>query len=113
MKDLHKTFGVEHMEDPTVVNLAFTSLALAGEVGELSNIVKKIWRGNLSDQQIAMLYEQLDEEAVDVLIYFCMLIIIAIPDFDKAWDEKHVLLYNRFATKLSYYKPQDRLIERK
>lgn len=43
----------------------FLILAAAGEMGELANVQKKIWRDGPSEE----LYRKLDDEIADVLIY--------------------------------------------
>lgn len=48
--------------------LAFMVLALAGEVGELANLVKKVERGT---HTMTQLKEEMGKEAIDVLIYLC------------------------------------------
>lgn len=49
-------------------NIAFTTLALAGEVGELANIVKKVERGTHSWADAKVRHEAI-MEMTDVLIY--------------------------------------------
>lgn len=51
---------------PEAQSLTLQTLCLAGEVGEIANIVKKVERGTLRMED-AM--ETLPEEVVDVLIY--------------------------------------------
>lgn len=50
-------------------DLPFTVLALVGETGEMANIVKKVVRGSVKLEDVVA---ELGEEAVDVLIYLCM-----------------------------------------
>jgi NTP pyrophosphatase (non-canonical NTP hydrolase) len=75
---------------PGSQGLAFMTLAMAGEVGEVANIVKKIERGSytlddkLSDTHTVR--EALAEEVVDVLIYLMNL--MGQPEFiDTEWME--------------------------
>lgn len=49
-------------------SLLYQAVALAGEVGELCNLVKKVQRGTLSLEEARA---ELGEEAIDVLIYLC------------------------------------------
>jgi NTP pyrophosphatase (non-canonical NTP hydrolase) len=60
-------------------DLPFLTLALAGEVGELANVVKKIVRGSLSPTDAAV-KRQLDMEATDAFIY--LMNIFALLDVD-------------------------------
>ena len=108
---LDKKFGLQHLRELNTQNVGFMGLALAGEVGELANVIKKIWRGG-DPSDIETWCKALDEEAVDVLIYLCEIILIAIPDFDKTWEEKHVVLHERFTKKLKEYNLQNRMIHR-
>ena len=76
--------------------LAFMALAMAGEVGEVANIVKKIERGSSS---FHIVRDELEEEIVDVLIYLCNL--MSLPEFYgtdwmKVWYEKRALNERRF-----------------
>jgi len=90
--DFDETFDVSHITEPTVLNLAFQSNALAGEVGELCNIVKKIWRDGETPERM----QDLDEELVDIVIYLIQVIRTAGTDFDAAWDKKQRELRKRW-----------------
>jgi NTP pyrophosphatase (non-canonical NTP hydrolase) len=73
-------------------------LCLAGEVGEVANIVKKVERGSLRMED-AM--ETLPEEIVDVLIYLCNLMghdQFKDVDWKKIWDAKRKYNEERFGT---------------
>lgn len=96
--DLDKEFNLTHLHEPTMMNIGFLALALAGEVGELVNIVKKIWR----DGESPKLWKKFDEEAVDVLIYFVELLNAARCPIDKAWEEKRKILYRRMHKQYGY-----------
>jgi len=95
---LDETFNLTHLHERTVQNMGFFALALAGEIGELCNIVKKIWRDGESEE----LWQQFDEEAVDVMIYFIELLNCAKCRFDEAWKKKHKVLYKRMKDKIKY-----------
>ncbi len=95
--ELDLVFGLEHLHKRDIANLGFFSLALAGEVGEFCNIVKKIWR----DGESGELWAKLDEEAVDVLIYLVEILNLSGTDFDKVWEEKHRVLYKRFHDRMN------------
>lgn len=109
---LDKTYGLEHLRELNTQNLGFMGLALSGEVGELANVIKKIWRGSVEEDKMVELFDALDEEAVDVLIYLCEIILTAVPDFDKVWKEKHVVLHERFRKNLMQYRLENRVLKR-
>lgn len=93
VKEFDKQYGIYEKEDaPTLSNLIYNALCLAGEGGEVANVVKKIWRDGDSPE----LREKLEEEIVDVVIYVAKLIIIGQIDFDKAWEKKHKELHERW-----------------
>jgi len=76
-------------------DLPFTVLALVGETGEMANIVKKVVRGSISLEKVK---DDLGEEAVDVLIYLCM--VFAALDIDpiqvyKEKRQKNELRFSR------------------
>lgn len=71
-------------------------LCIAGEVGEVANIVKKVNRGTLRMED-AM--ETLPEEIVDVLIYLCNLMgheAFKEVDWIKIWNAKREYNEMRF-----------------
>jgi len=74
-------------------DLPFTVLALVGETGEMANLVKKVVRGSLSLENVK---DDLGEEAVDVLIYLCM--VFAALDIDpiQVYREKRAKNELRF-----------------
>lgn len=72
-------------------------LCLAGEVGEVANLVKKRVRGSITHQE--MMEQGLAEEVVDCLIYLCNL--MGAVEFDgiewkRIWDEKRKFNEDRF-----------------
>jgi NTP pyrophosphatase (non-canonical NTP hydrolase) len=75
--------------------LLYIALALAGEVGELANVVKKLERGDMSYAEALAL---LKEEAADVLIYLLKLSYQAGIDLEKALLEKQRANAIRFAS---------------
>jgi NTP pyrophosphatase (non-canonical NTP hydrolase) len=79
-------------------NLPFLVLALAGEVGELANVVKKIVRGSL-DGKDAAVKRQLDMEATDVLVYLLNIFGVLGVDPKKAYDNIRQLNEKRFGPK--------------
>ena len=93
VEEFDKQYGIYEKEDsPTLSNLIYNALCLAGEGGEVANVVKKIWQNGDSPE----LREKLEEEIVDVVIYVAKLIIIGQIDFDKAWEKKHKELHERW-----------------
>lgn len=78
-------------------SLAFMALALAGEVGEVANLIKKVERGTSS---FHLVRDELEMEIVDVLIYLCNL--MGLPEFEstdwmKVWYEKRAFNQHRFS----------------
>jgi len=76
------------------------TLCLAGEVGEIANIMKKVVRGDFTIFD-AVLDEGLAEEVVDALIY--LLSLMGHPDFQGVnwqhiWDRKRKFNEERFGT---------------
>jgi NTP pyrophosphatase (non-canonical NTP hydrolase) len=76
-------------------DLPFMVLALAGEVGELANIVKKIERGTLSKKDAAVRRE-LAMEATDVFIYLMNVFKLLGVDPGKAYEQKRSINERRF-----------------
>ena len=75
--------------------LLYIALALAGEVGELANVVKKIERGDISYAEALIL---LEEEAADVFIYLLKLSYQTGIDLEKAFVNKQQANAVRFAS---------------
>lgn len=84
--------------DPThrVRALVHHSLALAGEVGELANLVKKVDRGSTDITGIVFLNDA-GEELVDVLIYVLNLAGILGVDLLQGYLKKRDKNVSRFA----------------
>jgi NTP pyrophosphatase (non-canonical NTP hydrolase) len=74
--------------------LLYIVLALAGEVGELANIAKKLERGDLSYEHAMKL---LEAEAADVLIYLLKLSYQTSIDLEEAFLAKQRVNSARFA----------------
>lgn len=92
-----------HLHEPQMSNVAFFTLALAGETGELVNVVKKIWRDGESPE----LWQKFDEEVVDILIYLIELLSVTRSPLAKAWAKKQKVLNKRWE-KRSGYNLEDR-----
>lgn len=80
-------------EAQTPQNLA---LCLAGEVGEVANLLKKVVRGSTTMDEIL---PNLTEEVVDVLIYLCNLMgnpVFKDVDWERIWFDKREYNETRF-----------------
>ena len=73
----------------------FLTLALAGEVGELCNLIKKQWRGDMSTHSRPFL-DGLNEELADVRIYLELLAQMYGVDLDLACEAKLPVLHKRW-----------------
>lgn len=98
--DFDEKFNLEGTTKANVGNLAFAALAFSGEAGELSNVVKKIWRDGESEELI----DHLEEEVVDAVIYLIKIIKITGMDFDDAWDKKHNELHQKWKANPDKYR---------
>ena len=72
----------------------FLALAIAGEAGELANLVKKKWQGDAVDQQ------SLREEIADIRIYLEHLARHLHIDTDAACEEKLKVVASRLAQRV-------------
>ncbi len=79
-------------------SVAFTTLALAGEVGEVANIVKKIERGSLRWTDAKVRYD-LAMEIADVYTYLVVLAGQCGVDLEKAYAAKRIENAQRFGKK--------------
>jgi NTP pyrophosphatase (non-canonical NTP hydrolase) len=79
----------------TSQSLPFMVLAMAGEVGELANIVKKIERGSL-DPRSAAVKRELAMEATDIFIYLMNTFYVLGVDPGKAYEMKRTENVRRF-----------------
>jgi len=78
---------------PATQTLPNQVLCLAGEVGELANLVKKIVRGDFTLDEKR---EEVENEVADIFTYF--LCIAGLLEIDPQWvyERKHVLNEARF-----------------
>lgn len=76
-------------------SLAFMTLALCGEVGELANIIKKVERGSL-DMKDAKTKHSAVMEATDVFIYLMDIFAILGVDTEQAYNMKRAENERRF-----------------
>lgn len=84
----------ETISQDNIPMLGFTLLALSGEVGETSNLVKKIWRGDYSlDEKCA----ELQDEIADIFAYLLKLTYQLNFDLETAYLEKSRKNNERFA----------------
>lgn len=74
------TYGTE--------DLHFLSLALCGEAGELANLVKKEWRGDVDDENRVRWKNKVASELADIRIYLELLAKAAGIDLDEAVETK-------------------------
>ena len=76
-------------------DIGFLTLALAGEVGELANIVKKIERGSLrmDDPQVR---HEMTMEMTDVYIYLLNLAAVLKVDLSEVYHVKRAVNVRRF-----------------
>lgn|SRR6185436_11496863 len=70
----------------------FLALALAGEVGEFCNVVKKLWRGDDLPHAHAMI----EEELADIRIYLELVALSFHVDLDAACEAKMPELQRRW-----------------
>lgn len=73
----------------------FLALALAGEVGELANVIKKEWRGDF-DHPAGNLRALVAGEIADIRIYLELLAACFAVDVDEACEVKTVELLERW-----------------
>ncbi len=76
-------------DDKFFDRIQYATIALAGEVGEFSNFLKKILReknfsGKIDETHVA----SMKEELIDVFIYLIILSVILKVDIPKAYFEK-------------------------
>lgn len=81
--------------DKSMVGLMYMTNCLCGEVGEVANVVKKLYRDGTTEARIAHLHEEL----VDVMIYLAEMIYVTDMNFDEAWHKKHEELRQRWTAK--------------
>lgn len=103
LADIQRRFDEQHESDfqwDTMISqdnipmLGFTLLALSGEVGEASNLVKKIWRGDCS---LCERRADLQEEIADIFAYLLKLTYQLDFDLEQVYLEKNRKNYERFA----------------
>jgi len=91
---IHETV-IKEWEPYSDEDLRFTALALAGEVGEICNLIKKEWRGTLVDDPQRLRREMADELA-DIRIYLQLLALCLGVNLDTAVIQKIPELLNRW-----------------
>lgn len=74
------------------------ALGVAGEAGEVANLMKKVHRGDQSLEDVDVCV-QLTEELVDVLVYVFSLCGILDVDLEAAYDAKRTKNEQRFGRK--------------
>lgn len=81
VEDSKRWFGDSYAHD----NVPHHTLALAGEVGELANIIKKIERGSLSIKD-AKVRHHIAMEMADIYVYLLNLAGLMHIDLERAYD---------------------------
>jgi NTP pyrophosphatase (non-canonical NTP hydrolase) len=109
VQELDKKFGLDTYPELTTDNLMFYTTALIGEAGEVANVVKKIVRDGESKE----LWESLDFEMVDIMIYFIKFCIMTGIDFDAAWNKKHEELAERYVAGKKHLSYGSRKLDRR
>ena len=80
-------------------DIRFLSLALAGEVGELGNFVKKEWRGDFRTLDQRQSYQKaVMKELADIRVYLHLLATAFHVDLDEAVEEKLPEIRKKFPT---------------
>jgi len=74
-------------------SLTHHCLALAGEVGELCNVVKKVERGSVDEVSAR---QMLRDETADVFIYLCNVAAVLGMDLEAEYDIKRSFNARRF-----------------
>ena len=74
----------------------YLALALGGEVGEMQNLVKKEWRGDLKKTQKAELHHKIAMELADIRIYLEHLADAYGVNLDEACETKTEELKQRW-----------------
>lgn len=83
----------QKISEDNIDMIKFLTIALSGEVGELSNLIKKIIRGDSSIEDVK---DQIQEELADIFIYtvkFCNQMSI---DLEAVFLDKHEKNKQRF-----------------
>jgi NTP pyrophosphatase (non-canonical NTP hydrolase) len=92
-RHIHETV-VKSWEPYSAEDLRFSTLALAGEVGEFANLVKKGWRGDdlaeLADPRVWA------GELADIRIYLELVALCCGVDLERACAAKIGELYERW-----------------
>lgn len=98
LNDLVKTAteDSERWFPDTASQLDFMALALAGEVGEVANIIKKVMRGTDDFDKVL---DDLEEEVTDVFIYLMCLAGVLGMDLEAAYAAKRAKNEERFGNR--------------
>ncbi|MCA9339739.1 MAG: nucleotide pyrophosphohydrolase [Candidatus Saccharibacteria bacterium] len=82
LSDSERWFG----DQPHIIHsIPYHTLAMAGEVGEFANVVKKIQRGSL-DMKDAKVRVQLASELTDVFVYILNIAALMNIDLGKTYE---------------------------
>jgi NTP pyrophosphatase (non-canonical NTP hydrolase) len=101
----HREFALSHGwkwevndEKELLERIKYIAIAITGEAGEFSNIVKKSLREKFPDGQLpdAEKMEKLKQEVVDIFIYVILASLALKMDLQKEHDKKVEELRERF-----------------
>lgn len=103
--NFHREFALSHGwkwevedEEEILARIKYLAIAITGEAGEFSNIVKKSLREKFPEGQIpdAEKMEKLKQEIVDIFIYVILASLALKMDLQKEHDKKIEELKEKF-----------------
>ena len=102
LQQFQKEFDATHFPHwkavPYDEKLLFLATALAGEVGEFANLVKKRHREKVAGKDYHALYQQeIKEELIDVFIYVLILGNLLEMDIEEQFYRKSAINSKRFS----------------
>jgi NTP pyrophosphatase (non-canonical NTP hydrolase) len=75
----------EEINDENIELLEYLLICMVGEFGEISNVIKKVVRG---DYKLEEVKEHLSEEVIDILIYVIKLAYQLNIDIEQTYEKK-------------------------
>lgn len=91
LRDSKSWFPSVHKTDHDAI--VHFGLGIAGEVGELVNLIKKVNRGSVTYAQVRI---EMSNEMADVLIYLCDIAETMQIDLAQAVENKRAILIERW-----------------
>lgn len=82
--DWNDWLNLDTDEDQTENDIRFLALAMVGEAGEVANVVKKQWRGDVEYMDPEVFRAALADEMADTLVYLTKLAEVAGIDMDRS-----------------------------